>query len=173
MYFIAFWLFDCVTGFCTFILTSFFLKFTDFRQLQTPNTRTKYHKILTTNTKAPHNPTLRITNWFIEFKYQLGHCKTNYDWFCTRVYMTVARSQCVFHYTWRALQTSFREGCKFVDGVSIMPNPLRWHHDGRDLACQKPPASRLLTQPFIQTQIKQNVKAPRHWPLCWEFTGDR
>ena len=26
---------------------------------------------------------------------------------------------------------------------------------------------------FIQTQIKENIKAPRHWPLCGEFTGDR
>ena len=32
---------------------------------------------------------------------------------------------------------------------------------------------RLFTQPFIQTQIKENIKAPRHWPLCGEFTGDR
>ena len=24
----------------------------------------------------------------------------------------------------------------------------------------------LLTQPFIQTQIKENIKAPRHWHLC-------
>ena len=31
--------------------------------------------------------------------------------------------------------------------------------------------SRLFTQPFIQTQIKENIKAPRHWPLCGEFTG--
>ena len=28
-------------------------------------------------------------------------------------------------------------------------------------------------QPFIQMQIKENIKAPRHWPLCGEFTGDR
>ena len=33
------------------------------------------------------------------------------------------------------------------------------------------PASRLFTQPFIQTQIKENIKAPRHRPLCGEFTG--
>ena len=25
----------------------------------------------------------------------------------------------------------------------------------------------------IQAQIKENIKAPRHWPLCGEFTGDR
>ena len=37
----------------------------------------------------------------------------------------------------------------------------------------KSPASRLFTQPFIQTQIKENIKAPRHWPLCGEFTGHR
>ena len=37
----------------------------------------------------------------------------------------------------------------------------------------KSPASRLYTQPFIQTQIEENIKAPRHWPLCGYFTGDR
>ena len=26
-------------------------------------------------------------------------------------------------------------------------------------------------QPFIQMHIKENIKAPRHWPLCGEFTG--
>ena len=37
----------------------------------------------------------------------------------------------------------------------------------------KSPTSRLCTQPFVQTQIKENIKAPRHWPLWGEFTGDR
>ena len=36
----------------------------------------------------------------------------------------------------------------------------------------KRPALRLFTQSF-KTQIKENIKAPRHWPLCGEFTGDR
>ena len=31
----------------------------------------------------------------------------------------------------------------------------------------------ILTQPFIQAQIKENIKAPPRWPLCGEFTGDR
>ena len=35
----------------------------------------------------------------------------------------------------------------------------------------KSPASRLFTQLFMQTQIKEYMKAPRHWPLCGEFTG--
>ena len=31
-------------------------------------------------------------------------------------------------------------------------------------------ASRLFIQPFIQAQIKENIKAPRHWLLWEEFT---
>ena len=41
------------------------------------------------------------------------------------------------------------------------------------MASQIYKASRLFTQPFIQAQIKENIKAPRHWPLWGEFTGDR
>ena len=37
----------------------------------------------------------------------------------------------------------------------------------------KSQALRLFTQPFIHAQIVDNIKAPRHWPLCGEFTGDR
>ena len=34
----------------------------------------------------------------------------------------------------------------------------------------KSPASQLFAQTFIQAQIKESIKAPRHWPLCGEFT---
>ena len=34
------------------------------------------------------------------------------------------------------------------------------------------PASGLFTQPFIQVQIKENIKALPHWPLCGDFTDD-
>ena len=37
----------------------------------------------------------------------------------------------------------------------------------------KSPASRLFTQAFIQAQIKENIKAPRHWPLLSEFPAQR
>ena len=37
----------------------------------------------------------------------------------------------------------------------------------------KSPATRLFTQPFIQAQIKQNIKFLRHLPECGEFIGDR
>ena len=36
----------------------------------------------------------------------------------------------------------------------------------------KSPASRLFAQPFIQVQIKENIKASRHWPLWGELTGE-
>ena len=35
----------------------------------------------------------------------------------------------------------------------------------------KSPAAWLFTQSFIQAQIKENIKAPRHWLLCGEFSG--
>ena len=31
----------------------------------------------------------------------------------------------------------------------------------------------IFSEPFIQAQIKQNIKAPSRWPLWGEFTGDR
>ena len=31
----------------------------------------------------------------------------------------------------------------------------------------------IVTQLFIQAKIKENIKAPRHWPLLGEFTGDQ
>ena len=39
--------------------------------------------------------------------------------------------------------------------------------------CLKSPASRLFTQPFIQAQIKETIKASRHWSLWGEVIGDR
>ena len=35
------------------------------------------------------------------------------------------------------------------------------------------PTSRVFTQPFIQAQINENIKALRHWPLWgWPVTGE-
>ena len=49
-------------------------------------------------------------------------------------------------------------------------NALLWHHNRPDGVSIH---QWLFTQPFIQAQIKENTKAPRHRHLCWEFTGDR
>ena len=45
---------------------------------------------------------------------------------------------------------------------------LRWRHNGRDSVSNHQPH-----HAFIQTQIKENITVPRHWPMCGEFTGDR
>ena len=47
---------------------------------------------------------------------------------------------------------------------------LQWRHNGRDGVSNHQPYHCLL-QPFIRAQIKENIKAPRHWPLCGEFTA--
>ena len=38
--------------------------------------------------------------------------------------------------------------------------------------CLKSPGSQLFVQPFVQEQIKENIKALRHWPLWEESTSD-
>ena len=48
---------------------------------------------------------------------------------------------------------------------------LQWRHNDHDGVSNHQPHGRLFTQPFIQTQIEANIKAPRQWPLCGEFTG--
>ena len=60
--------------------------------------------------------------------------------------------------------------CTFL--IFSDPFSLQWRHNELD-GVSKAPASRLFTRPFIQAQIKENIKAPRHWPLCGEFTGHR
>ena len=48
--------------------------------------------------------------------------------------------------------------------------PLQWRHNERHENHRRLDG---LLNNFIQTQIKENIKAPRHWPLWGEFTGDR
>ena len=50
---------------------------------------------------------------------------------------------------------------------------LQWRNNECDGVRVKSQASRLFTQLFIQSRIKEKFKALRHWPLCGEFTGDR
>ena len=55
--------------------------------------------------------------------------------------------------------------CASTSSITMTSPWARWR--------LKPPASWLFTQPFIQAHMKENIKAPRHWPLCGEFIGDR
>ena len=47
--------------------------------------------------------------------------------------------------------------------------PLHWRHNDHGGVSNHQPHG-CLTQSLIQAQIKENIKAPRHWPLCGEFT---
>ena len=49
---------------------------------------------------------------------------------------------------------------------------LKWRHNGCDGVANHHPGDCLFNR-FVQAQIKENIKAPRHWPLCGEFTGNR
>ena len=51
-------------------------------------------------------------------------------------------------------------------------NPLQWLHNEHDGVSNHQTHNCLLNRLF-KAQIKENIKAPRHWPLCEEFTGDR
>ena len=48
---------------------------------------------------------------------------------------------------------------------------LQWRQNERDGVWNQQPHDCLLNRLF-KAQIKENNKAPRHWPLCGEFTGD-
>ena len=48
---------------------------------------------------------------------------------------------------------------------------LQWRHNERYGVSNHQPQDQ--PQPFIQAQSKENINAPRHRPLCGEFTSDR
>ena len=49
---------------------------------------------------------------------------------------------------------------------------LQWRHNERDGVSNHQPDNCLLNRLF-NAQIKENIKAPRHWPLWGEFAGNR
>ena len=49
---------------------------------------------------------------------------------------------------------------------------LQWrHNEHADVSNNR--HFHCFTQPFVQAQIKENIKAPSHWPLWEKFTCDR
>ena len=57
-------------------------------------------------------------------------------------------------------------------GPQFKRQSLQWHHNEHDGISNHQLHDCLLNRLFI-VQIKENIKAPRHWPLCGEFTSDR
>ena len=50
---------------------------------------------------------------------------------------------------------------------------IQWRHDERDGVSNHRRIDCLHNRFFFQTQIKENINAPRHCPLWGEFTADR
>ena len=59
--------------------------------------------------------------------------------------------------------------------ISQDTSSLNLHHSDNLMSAMASQisASRFFTQPFVQAQIKNNIKAPPHWPLWGEYTGGR
>ena len=57
-----------------------------------------------------------------------------------------------------------------TSSIQLISFTLRWRHNECDSISNHQPGN---CQPFIQAQIKENIKALHHWPLWGEFTGDR
>ena len=49
---------------------------------------------------------------------------------------------------------------------------LQWRQNERDAVPKHKPRDCLLNRLF-KVQIKENIIAPRHWPLWGKFAGDR
>ena len=56
-----------------------------------------------------------------------------------------------------------------VNLMTFKMSTSQWRHNERDGVSNH----RLFAQSFVQAQIKENIKAPRHWPFWGESTGDR
>ena len=54
----------------------------------------------------------------------------------------------------------------------IYANTFQWRHNEHDDVINHQPRDCLLNRLF-KAQIKGNIKALYHWPLCGEFTGDQ
>ena len=54
----------------------------------------------------------------------------------------------------------------------LPPVSLQWRHNEPD-GVSNHGVSVVFSQLFLYVQIKENTKAPRHWPLWGEFTGDQ
>ena len=80
--------------------------------------------------------------------------------------------QCKLQWTWNyILSTLDFYSMSFSQSAPwILSYSLQWRHNECDDVSNHQPHDCLL---FIQGQIKENIKALRHWPLCGEFTGHR
>ena len=58
--------------------------------------------------------------------------------------------------------------CWLIINMVLRQTPLQRRHNGHDSVSRHQPHDCLRNRLF--RQIKENIKAPRHWPLCGKFT---
>ena len=104
-------------------------------------------------------------------KYQI--CRA---WYQPAYHMDVASSRYYLYLIFTRFNDQVVKACITCSGpyyLNLCTDilPLHWrHNDHESWGHLKSPASRLFAQLFIQKQIKENIKAPRYWLLCGEFT---
>ena len=79
------------------------------------------------------------------------------------------------HWAWSSSEAMRYGHVGLVTGIWSVEVPfvsLQWRHNERDGVSNHQPHDCLLNRLF-KAQVKENLKAPRHWPLWGEFTGDR
>ena len=61
---------------------------------------------------------------------------------------------------------------ELLEGLCIILNGYHYSDIIMSAMASQITSLTIVCWPFIQVQIKENIKAPRHWPLCGEFTID-
>ena len=61
---------------------------------------------------------------------------------------------------------------RLYDAYMCQKKTLQWRHNEHDDVSNHQSRHYLLIRLF-KAQIKENIKAPHHWPLYGDFTGDR
>ena len=82
---------------------------------------------------------------------------------------------------WECVSMLFNKLVPFMNSVLFsmfalasvnVPSALQWRHNDR-YGVSNHQAHDCLLNRLFRRRSKKNIKAPRHWPLWGEFTGDR
>ena len=75
-------------------------------------------------------------------------------------------------FIWSLFDLLVRHTSVWFDTLWCTAITLQWRHNEHDGFSNHQPHDFLLNRLF-KAQIKESIKAPRHWPLCGEFTGEQ
>ena len=102
-------------------------------------------------------------------------------WICVSSFSNLKSSSSSWYgYKWQYIQGYINSRFLFLSLLSIsmvlrMTNrylSLQWRYNDHDSVSNHQPHGCLLNRLFRRRSKKTYIKAPRHWPLCGEFTGE-